>query len=139
MVLENTKIVLFQVKENQSKIQKIVTTAHEHFGLKESLLFFVEDEKALHFMDDLLWRVPEQSFLPHSTSDLISRDRIVITKTKTNVNGSIFAFNLCPTPLLMEGFKVIYDFEDLTSLPKKNLSSLRFQAYKEARMSIEAR
>ena len=136
MILSETGVILFQVKGNGLKIQKIIETAHNHFRKKESLLFFVEDEKALHFLDELLWKIPETSFLPHSISDTPKTDKITITKTKNNRLGSLFAFNLCPTPLLIPGFKNIYDFEDLSNPFKKNLSEMRFKAYKDSKMSI---
>jgi hypothetical protein len=64
----------------------------------------------------------------------------VIAKVKKNVNQARVAFNLCPTPLLIEGpFRIIYEFEDLTAPNKKNLSSLRFDAYKQEKFLIEAR
>ena len=118
---------------------KIVETARIHFGKNEPFLFFVEDEKALNFVDELLWKLPETSFLPHVASEEPTQERIAITKTKSNVNNALYAFNLCPTPLLIHGFKIIYDFEDLTAPNKKSLSSLRFNAYKQAKMPLESR
>ena len=41
---------------------------------------------------------------------------------------------------MIEGpFRIIYDFEDLTSPNKQHLSALRFEAYKQAGYTIEAR
>lgn len=136
---QTTRVVFFQVADAASKLKRIVETARSHFLKKEPLLLFVEDEKSQHFVDELLWRLPETSFLPHIATDKAAKEPIAITKTKTNVNAALFAFNLCSTPLLLPGFKIIYDFEDLTAPNKKNLSSLRFNAYKEARLFLESR
>src|SRR5690606_13651721 len=115
-------------------------TAHLHFEKKEPFLILVEDLLAQEFVDELLWKSPPTSFFPHLATDEPTRELVAITKTKTNVNGAKIAFNLCSTPLLIEGpFKIIYEFEDLTAPNKKNLSSLRFDAYKQEGFLIEAR
>ena len=134
------RIVFFQVRDVASKLKRIAETAKAHFEKKERFLIFVEDAKAQDFVDELLWKSPESSFLPHSAADEETKDWIAITKGKRNINGARIAFNLCSTPLLIEGpFRIIYDFEDLTAPNKKNLSSLRFDRYKEAHLLIEAR
>jgi DNA polymerase IIIc chi subunit len=136
--LSLTRVVFFQVADAGSKLKRITETARSHFRKSEPFLFFVEDEKALNFVDELLWKFPETSFLPHSAEPK-EHVRIAITKTKTNINGAHYGFNLCPTPLLLPGFKIIYEFEDLTVPSKKSLSTLRFNAYKQARMPLETR
>ncbi|MBS0625334.1 MAG: DNA polymerase III subunit chi [Verrucomicrobia bacterium] len=134
------RVVFFQVRETVLKLQRIAETAQTHFEKKEPFLIFVEDAKAQQFVDDLLWKFPETSFLPHMATDDTTKEWIVVTKLKRNINGARAAFNLCPTPLLIEGsFRIIYEFEDLTSPSKKQLSAVRFDAYKEARCLIEAR
>ncbi|MBU6382979.1 MAG: DNA polymerase III subunit chi [Verrucomicrobia bacterium] len=135
-----TRVIFFQVNDNTSKIKKILDTAHLHFGKKEPLLFFVEDEKSEKFVDELLWKQPLSSFLPHVTADGPTNDLIAITKSKNSVNQAKIAFNLCSTALFLnEPMKLIYEFEDLTAPVKKNLSSQRFDAYKKGGFFIEAR
>lgn len=136
----NTRVVFFQVRDNPSKLKRIIEMAHSHFEKKEPFLILVEDAKAAQFVDELLWKSPDTSFLPHVASDEETSDWIAIAKTKKNVNKAHIAFNLCSTPLLIEGpFRIIYEFEDLTAPNKKNLSSLRFDAYKSAGYLIESR
>lgn len=135
-----TRVVFFQVRDSNLKLQRIAETAQTHFEKKEPFLIFVEDIKAQQFVDDLLWKFPDVSFLPHLATDDTTKEWVVVTKSKKNINGAKYAFNLCSTPLLIEGpFRIIYEFEDLTSTSKRQLSSLRFDAYKEARHLIEAR
>ena len=134
------RVIFFQVKENGAKLQRIIEIAHAHLEKKEPLLIFVEDIRSQQFVDELLWKSPQTGFLPHIAADDLTTDLIVITKTKANLNQAKAAFNLCSTPLLIEGpFKIIYEFEDMTALVKKNLSSLRFDAYKQAGYPLEAR
>jgi DNA polymerase IIIc chi subunit len=127
------RVVLFQVRQPSDKLARVVEACTDHFGKKERILVFAEDERGAKFVDDLLWK---SSFLPHQ---LEAEDLISITTIKKNLNQAPIAFNLCPTPLLLEGFRIIYDFEDLTSLSKKQFSSLRFDAYKKAGYPIESR
>lgn len=136
----NTRVVFFQVRDNASKLKRIVETAHSHFEKKEPILILVEDDRSASFVDELLWKMPETSFLPHVAADNAVTDLIAIAKIKKNLNNAPIAFNLCPTPLLIEGpFRIIYEFEDLTTPHKKSLSSLRYDAYKGAGHLIEAR
>ena len=136
----NTRVVFYQVKDAASKLSRIAETAGHHFLRKEKILILVEEDKALAFVDELLWKHLPDSFLPHSIANAKTDDWIAITKNKSNVNDARIAFNLCPTPLLIEGpFRFIYDFEDLTSAAKKNLSQIRFDAYKQAQYLIESR
>jgi DNA polymerase IIIc chi subunit len=137
--LSLTRVVFFQVADAAAKCKRIADTARAHFGKKESLLFFVDDDIALHFVDELLWKFPETAFLPHAVATEPTGERIAITKLKSNLNGAHYAFNLCPTPLLIPGFKIIYEFEDMTAPNKKSLSVLRFNAYKQAKMPLESR
>jgi len=135
-----TRIVFFQVRDVRTKLLRICETVRSHFQKKEKIIIFVEDTKASNFVDELLWKVPETGFLPHIATDELSEDFIVITKSKKNVNQARLAFNLCPTPLLIDSdFRIIYELEDLTAPNKKHFSSLRFDRYKEANLLIEAR
>lgn len=137
--LLNTRVIFFHVNDNQTKLQRIVESALTHFAKKEPFLIIVE-ENGLKFVDELLWKLPDTGFLPHSIQDKESNDLIVITKSRINLNQAQVAFNLCPTALLIETpFRMIYEFEDLTAPIKKNLSSNRFDAYKNAGFLIEAR
>lgn len=134
-----TRVIFFQVRDSQRKLQRIAEMADLHFHRKDPFLVFVEDEKAQSFVDDLLWKWPETSFLPHIAADDTTKELIAITKSKRNINEAKVAFNLCSTPLLIEGsFRIIYEFEDLTSPTKKELATLRFDAYKKAHYLIEA-
>ncbi len=135
-----TRVIFFQVKEAKAKLSCLLEMATAHFAKKEPLLIFVEDEKTALYVDDLLWKLPPTSFLPHAIVTEGSTELVAITHGKANLTQAKIAFNLCSTPLLVEGpFRILYDFEDLTSPSKKQLSELRFDAYKRARLPIEAR
>jgi DNA polymerase IIIc chi subunit len=135
-----TRVVLFQIRDPKIKLARLTEAAASHFEKKERLIIFVEDEKTLQYVDELLWKTPPSGFLPHIATDGLTEELIAITNSKKNLNSAKMAFNLCSTPLLIDGpLKIIYDFEDLTSPHKKNLSSIRFDAYKQAQFLIESR
>lgn len=133
------RAIFFQVRSNLEKVRMICETAKSHFEKKDPLLILVEDEKAKTYVDELLWKFPEESFLPHSTADEPTQDLIVITKTKKNLNQAKAFFNLCSTPLLFEELSLLYEFEDLTNPSKNKLSALRFDAYKKRGLAIESK
>ena len=137
--MNQTKVILFQVRKSSEKLKKIFETSQSHFQKKESLLILTENEAASEYVDHLLWNYRPTSFLPHIISHTPTSEKIVISHAKINLNSTQYVFNLNPTPLLIESpFKIIYDFEDMTSSSKNRLSSLRFDAYKKAGFIIEA-
>ncbi len=134
------RIVFFQVRKPALKISRLIETVTTHFDRKEPFLISTEDEKAVQYIDELLWKYPSTSFLPHQASEEPIDSLIAITRYKKNINQARFVFNLCPTPLMIEGaFRMIYEFEDLTSPARQQLSIHRFDAYKKAGYLIEAR
>jgi DNA polymerase IIIc chi subunit len=129
-------VVFFSIKNAEEKLLKLVGAAHFHFSKKEKLLFFVKDELTENFVDDLLWKAPEESFLPHQigpTSDYIS-----ISKTLPEILPS-FVFNLTTEPLINLSCRRIYELEDLTSPQKKELSQKKIYSYREKGFLIESR
>ena len=134
------RIVLFQVRDPKLKLARLAEIGAFHFERKEHLIIFADDDKAVQFVDEFLWKTPSTSFLPHAALNEASSELIAVTKVKKNLNSARFAFNLCSTPLYIEGpFKAIYDFEDLTTPAKQQLSALRFDAYKKSQYLIESR
>jgi DNA polymerase IIIc chi subunit len=134
------RVIFFQVRDATSKLNFLTQTVQHHFLKKEKIILFAEDEKALHFADELLWKSPSESLLPHAILATPSDEWIALTKEKINLNQARIAFNLCSTPLLIDGpFRTIYEFEDASSPNKKMLSQIRFEGYKQARYSIESR
>ncbi|MBI5346429.1 MAG: DNA polymerase III subunit chi [Chlamydiae bacterium] len=130
-------VIFFQVKEIKTKILKIIQTTYRHFEKKEPLLIKVMDEPALKFVDELLWKTPIESFLPHVVSNTVCQDLIVITKEDKNLNQGAL-LNLSPDIVYIDSsFKTIYDFDDFTSHDKQLASKKRFNFYRERGCSIE--
>lgn len=131
-------VTFFQVRSSQEKFRHIAEMCRFHFRKKEPFLLFVEDEKGENFLDEFLWKYPENGFLPHKILSEAENILIAITKLKKNLNGAKYAFNLCPTPLLLPGLRKIYEFEDSSSPNKQTLSSMRFASYKQAGYALNS-
>ncbi len=136
---ETPRVIFFQTSKPQDKPSCLIKIVQRHFSHNEPILIVAEEDAALTYVDELLWKHPPESFLPHAILEHPSEERIALTKVKKNLNQARYAFNLCPTPLLIEGpFRTIYEFEDLTSPNKKILSQMRYDAYKQAKYLIES-
>ena len=138
MNLKN-RVIFFQIKNVKAKLIKLVQTAMHHFEKKEKLLIQVSDEASLNYVDELLWKVPIEGFLPHVVSEKSVDDFIVITKTQENLNKSPYLFNLSQEIIDLDtSYKIIYDFDDYTSSKKQEKSKKRFEVYRQAGFKIES-
>lgn len=122
-------ILFFPVKTAQAKLLKICQIATLHVQKKEKLIILVSDQISFEFVDELLWKLPEEGFLPHPNQFLT---------IETEPNGEASAlFNLKQTAFLQKNpFKKIYELEDYTSSEKLQLSKQRYQTYRDAGYSI---
>ncbi len=120
-------VLFFPVKGTQEKLLKICKVATLYVQKKEKLIILVSDQAAFQFVDELLWKLPEEGFLPHPNTFLT---------IETEPNGEASAiFNLQPTALLdNHSFKKIYELEDYTSSEK--LPNQRYQMYRNAGYAI---
>ena len=133
-----TKVILFKIIEPKSKLLKIIQTSYHHFSRKEKLLIRCPDEMSMRFVDDLLWKEPKESFLPHIATLEKSNDFICITKSIENLNDARFLINLNPDFLDIDSdFKTIYDFDDNTTVVKKEKSQKRIDYYRSLNYQIE--
>jgi DNA polymerase-3 subunit chi len=125
------KVTFYRVKDNSGKIQFICDKAHEAFRHERRLLIAVPNLQAAQYIDALLWRLPEESFIPHIIADTPTSEWIAITLQEIdNVNKAVCLLNLCPMPsLLYQQVEEIYDLYDETHPQKKELSQQRYQFY----------
>jgi len=133
------RVIFFQIHNNRSKLEKITQLSKEHFLKKENFLLMVSDLSSAEYVDELLWKLPAESFLPHFVASKSIEEKVVITPKRENLNQAKYIFNLCPTPLLWENAKIIYEFEDLTQSGKQMLSRKKYEAYKEKKYFIECK
>ncbi|MFA6118965.1 MAG: DNA polymerase III subunit chi [Parachlamydiales bacterium] len=134
------KVIFYKVQSVKDKLIKIIQTAMAHFEKKEKFIIQVQDDVSVKFVDELLWKLPKESFLPHIATDSNSSEYIVITKSKKNLNDAIYMFNLSQDIFEIDrSFKVIYDFDDYTAKDKQIFSQKRFEIYRKANFIIESK
>lgn len=134
---EKPKIIFLKVTDNASKMTCLCETAQTHFQQGHKVLFSVPSAEAARFLDQLLWKSPQESFLPHSVANSPSKDFIAITSSQENVNNATVLFNLHPNvnPIYTQ-FKTVYELFDETLQDKLLLSQQRQAAYREAGFDI---
>lgn len=122
-------IIFYPVKDTATKLLRICETAARHLLQKEPLLILAPDAAAVNFIDELLWRLPEESFIPHPTN--------LISIALEPVHDGSFLFNLRPIAYTQKFFfKTIYELEDHTSSERLQLSKARYSSYREAELPI---
>lgn len=111
-----------------------------HFLQGDSILIVVPNQEAAVFIDQLLWKRPEESFLPHVIASSPIKERVVITTRKENLNKARVLFNLCPEacPFANE-FEEVYELHDETQADKLELSQKRRDTYVAAGYEIRDR
>lgn len=134
----DVRVTFFQVKSDGEKRERIIRLAEEYFEKKEPLVIQLPHQKALEYVDLLLWRAPKESFLPHTIKDEPTKDFIVLTSSGKNPNGARSVLNLCPEPVDNKNlsFIKIYELEDLASTHKNHSAQERYKAYKNAGYGI---
>jgi DNA polymerase-3 subunit chi len=125
------KVTFYRLKDNAAKIQLICTKAKESFQIEKRLLITVPSFEAAQYVESLLWRFPEESFMPHVIADTTTKEWIAITmQDKDNINQAPRLLNLCPllSPL-SNHVEEVYELYDETHPQKKELSEQRMRHY----------
>ncbi|MBJ7450086.1 MAG: DNA polymerase III subunit chi [Parachlamydiales bacterium] len=122
-----------RVLKNIDKLSAVCQIAQEQFLRKERLLITVPDETTEKYIDELLWRLPTDSFLPHFVRTSECEESIVITRWPKNLNHAGVLLNLCPnpTPIALQ-FLHIYELFDETHPSKKAISQKKWDIYSQA-------
>src|ERR1700739_4282065 len=89
-------IQVLTVKSNQEKLLKLCQAVHHHFGLRERLLIAAPSDEVADYIDQLLWRMPSDSFLPHKKVAKESDFPVIITTMIANLNQARVLINLMP-------------------------------------------
>jgi DNA polymerase III subunit chi len=130
-------IIFITVTDNKSKLMQICSIVQRHFSEGSAIQINVPNYEAAQYIDKLLWSNPENSFIPHQTSETFTEERIVITVNSANLNNASVLLNLTPlTVPLPDTFQTIYEFMDLTSETKKQHSLQRKEEYQNKNFAI---
>lgn len=128
-----TKIFFYRVKTNPAKLMTICHKVKEAFMSDQRILIAVPSADAAAYIDQLLWRMPEESFIPHLIAANPTADRVVIAINPTkNLNKAQVLLNLSSTisPISKE-FSLIHELFDETDGAKAMLSNQRQNDYRQ--------
>jgi len=131
-------IVFVTVKNPIDKLSKIYQISLSHFDKREKILILTSDVKAAEFLDSWLWKHSAESFLPHALGSSSSEEWIKIGKDKHSFPDANILFNLhSETPSFpLVDYKIIYEWNDLSSAEKEYSSHRRFLFYREKGYAI---
>lgn len=133
-----TRVCFIRVTDNTSKLQKLCAVIHEHFIKKDKVLIVVSSIEAAKYIDQLLWRMPEESFVPHAIAKGTTKEHIAITTNLSNINGASVLVNLLPNVHPSPGpVDLIYELLDLTSKEKEEISRNKQETYRNAGHIVE--
>ncbi len=128
--MKTTDIIFIKVADNKTKIGHLCDRIKTYFQIGERILVTVSVHEAASYIDDLLWRYPEDSLLPHHIIYTPSNERVAIALTRENLNNATALFSLLPEAYpQFEQFATVYEFYDETHPSKAELSKQRLTAY----------
>jgi DNA polymerase IIIc chi subunit len=127
-----TKQVIIQtVESNSAKVNWLTSVVARNFFRRERVLVCVENLTVAQFVDDLLWEKPQSAFLPHVQEEAESTSRIVITRSKKNLNNAFALINLCKAPAAVEGVEKIFEVLDVKKAEAKQVMQEKEKFYQE--------
>lgn len=126
-----TRVIFHTVKDAQAKLDFICQRAEEAMRQEERLLIAVPTDEAAQYIEALLWRQPETSFIPHVITQSPTTAWVAITSKPThNFNQASILLNLCSeVPPLYSQFNIVYELDDQTHPQKATLSEQRRSSY----------
>jgi len=130
-------ITFLKVSDNKQKTHRLSEALHEQYHLGKKILIRVANAAVANFVDELLWKEPKNSFLPHAVKSAPTPERVVITNKQDNLNQAEILVNLTHYPV--KDYKVYEKIIELydTSAPDKELNSReKQQAYETHGLSI---
>lgn len=132
----NVDVIFIQVESNAEKVASLCQIVQKYFSSEEKVLIFVSSSQAANYVDQLLWKYPEESFLPHQVAESKTQERVAITTQSINVNEASILLNLsgvlCP---IYSQFQKVYELMDKTDKEKLQLSKKRYEAYQAMKIT----
>lgn len=123
-------VTFISVHDNAQKLDAIYYVVQKHFMNEESIHIAVPNAEAAEYVDNLLWRYPPESFIPHVVTMNATEEKIVISTKEENLNRATILLNLCTAPPAhFREFKIIYELHDETHPSKTELSRQRKTFY----------
>jgi DNA polymerase-3 subunit chi len=131
-------ITFLRVRNNLEKIQMICDLSKRCFFEKQRVMIRAANEVAAKYIDDLLWKVPKEGFLPHELSETPIDEVVTITTKEENLNRATVLINLSHSYPKPTEYQEIFELLDETTEEKKQASLLRVEAYKKLGFTLNS-
>jgi DNA polymerase-3 subunit chi len=124
------KVLFLRVQNSQAKLKRLTQVIYELFCAGRRVVIAVEGSAAAGYLDDCLWRLPEEGFLPHERSDVECKAPVVITEGTEVFGGGQVLVNLREQPHPnIEKFEEVYQLFDETSEQRHQQSLKQYRYY----------
>ena len=130
------KATFFQVKDNAIKIGTICKLVQEAMKKEKKIIIHVPNEEAAKYIDALLWKTPEESFLPHVIANKPTKEWVVITETGLNLNEAPLLLNLRPSSPSIDKFEEIYEFYEIAHPEKVKIAENKMKEYEAKQIAV---
>lgn len=128
--MHQTKVSFYRVKDNATKLDLICLMANKVIEDEKRLMISVTNPEAGRYVNTLLWRKPEASFIPHLLTQHSTQEWIAISMECKNINQAQRLLNLNTHAISFFGeFEELIELWDETSPEKKDLSQNRWDFY----------
>lgn len=127
-----SSVQFIPVRTNQEKLSTICRIVGQHFFKGDIVLIQVATAEAAEYIDQLLWKMPPESFIPHMKSEEATTERVAITCGTQNINQANILINLgIGIHPEVKRFEIVYELDDTTHPSKAKASQERKEAYKQ--------
>jgi DNA polymerase-3 subunit chi len=130
-------VTFWKVTDSKQKVSCVSTLVNRFFHQAQRQLIVVPNQQAADYIDNLLWRFPKESFVPHTISSQPIQAAVVITMSTENLNNAGIVINLCPTVTqLGQSTQQVHELFDCTDPAKEQQSSQRKAEYERQGLTV---
>lgn len=127
-----TIVSFLTVKDNLSKISRVCGLVKHLFQQEKKTIVYVPSIEIAKYIDAMLWKHPENSFLPHKISNQACDETIIISTVDTPLKNVTSLINLSTgIHPHFQHFSTIYELYDTSHPTKEAQAKQRFEEYKQ--------
>jgi DNA polymerase IIIc chi subunit len=131
METKASKVYFLEVKTVQEKLTFLGEAVKEVYFQGKTVLVYSPEKKALEYLDDLLWKQPQQVILPHKIHEGTSDDKIVLCANLEQYQKRDIIVNISSKPIEGDNYPEVIELFDMTSPSKKSNSEQKLKSYQE--------
>ncbi len=123
-------LIFLKVETKQAKLTRIYEAIKFFYLKNKKIILFTPSAEAAQLLDNTLWHMSPEDFIPHSIQTQKNNEPICITEIQQNLNNAEIAFNLCETCLkTVNDFAYVFELFDSTQPHRKELSQRKMADY----------